>query len=279
MSRIRIPRLVWLGLLLVAALIAGCSGNAPAPTTPTPTPAPTVGAVTGSSAEQTVQIMTPVVRAFLSTLPKDWNLIAPQDVATKKPFIVDVRQPEEYKQGFVQGAVNIPLRDLVRNLQALPSLNQDIVVVCSTGHRSAIGMAILQMLGYSKAKSMTGGMQAWTAAKLPMVTQPAPQRAAGPVPQVDANVKGALDYYLTNMLPDTWGLIDSVGLVQDQAQKSSTELEAQPAIYSQGASILADVDEPAEFAKTTIDKAINVPLSGMPDNLTKLPVQTVTLYP
>ncbi len=278
MLRIRTRELVWLCVLtiLLASIATGCSANPPATAIPTSAPTATPAPLTP---EQTVAILAPVVRDWLGKLPSDRNLLTSQDVATNKPFVVDVRQPEEYKLGFIPGAVNIPLRELVRNLQALPSSDKDIVVVCGSGHRSAIGMVVLQLLGYSKAKSMTGGMQAWLAAKLPVVTQPVPQPAAGQAPKVDATVKSALDYYLSNVLPDTWGLIDAPGLVEDQTKQSSVELQPQPDHYTQGASILVDVDEPAEFGKTTIDKALNVPLSGMPGNLDKIPVQTVTLYP
>ncbi len=276
MLKTKTRRFVWLFLvmLLSAAAPAGCSASTPAPPTPSPTvtPAPL-------TLEQTVSVLGPVVRAWLPKLPPDYNLVTSQVVAANQPFVVDVRQPEEYKQGFIQGAVNLPLRELVRNLAALPSVDKDIVVVCSSGHQSAIGMVLLQLLGYTKAKTMTGGMQAWQAAKLPVVTQPVPPPAAGQAPKVDAAVRDALDYYLNNMLPDTWGLMDSAAFVEDQAKKSSPELQPQPDHYTQGASILVDVDEPAEFAKQTIEKSINVPLSGMPANLDKIPIQTVTLYP
>jgi hypothetical protein len=47
---------------------------------------------------------------------------------------------------------------LAINLQALPVKDKEIVLICDSGHRSAIGMAVLQMLGYKKAKSLAGGV-------------------------------------------------------------------------------------------------------------------------
>ncbi|RPH35611.1 DUF3410 domain-containing protein, partial [bacterium] len=81
---------------------------------------------------------------FLKNLPADWYLVSAHDVASAKPFVVDVRQPDEYAKGFIDGAVNIPLRELAVSLQALPPTNTNTVVVSDTGHRSALGMAVLQ---------------------------------------------------------------------------------------------------------------------------------------
>jgi rhodanese-related sulfurtransferase len=222
--------------------------------------------------------MEPIVRDFLANLPEDRGLTLSQVVAKAKPFIVDVRQPEEYSKGFIEGAVNIPLRELARSLQSLPAMDKDIAVVCDSGHRSAIGMAALQMLGYKKAKSIAGGLQSWQAAKLPLVTQPVPKRAAGPAPKVNADVQATLDHYLMKVLPEGWGAISPAALAEDQAKKSSLEMDIQPETYDQGPAVLVDVDEPNEFAKETLPKAINIPLRGLVDNLDKIPADKVTLW-
>ncbi len=219
--------------------------------------------------------MKPVLRDFLASLPADWHLTTSENVAKTKPFIVDVRQPEEYSQGFIEGAVNIPLRDLVQNLQALPAMDKDIVLVCDNGHRSAIGMAILQMLGYARAKSLADGMSAWQAAKLPVVTAPVPRRPVGQAPKVNAQLQAMLDYYLVHTLPFDWGIVDPAGLTDDQKLKPSSEMEIQPETFDQGPSLLVDVDEPDEFAKASLNptKSINAPLRSLPDNLDNMPLQ------
>jgi rhodanese-related sulfurtransferase len=220
--------------------------------------------------------MKPLVRDFLANLPADWNLVSSQEVAKQAPFIVDVRQPEEYSQGFIAGAINIPLRELAKSLQALPGVDKDIVVVCNTGHRGAIGMAILQMLGYKKAKTLDGGMQSWQAAKLPLVTAPIPPRLAGQPPTVNLQVQAMLDYYLVHTLPYDWGIIDAAGLTADQKIPPSSAGEAQPETYDQGASLIVDVDPPAEFAKSVLtdyQHAINISLRELPDALEQLPLQ------
>ncbi len=256
--------------LLLVLLVTACTGAASSAPTATPT-----------VADEASLDMKPIIVGFLASLPADWHRTTSQDVVRTRPFVVDVRQPEEYNQGFIEGAINVPLRDLAQSLQALPAMNQEIVLVCDNGHRSAIGMAVLQMLGYKQAKSLADGMSAWQAAKLPIVTAPVPQRSAGRPPKVNAQLRAMLDYYLVHTLPVDWGLIDPAGLTEDQHRKSSSELEVQPETFDQGPSILVDVDEPDEFAKADLNptKSINAPLRVLPDTLENMPLQeTITWF-
>jgi hypothetical protein len=157
-------------------------------------------------------------------------------------------------------------------------MNKDIVVVCDTGHRSAIGMAILQMLGYKKTKILEGGMQAWQAAKQPVITTPVPQKQTNPVPKVNAQIQAMLDYYLVHTLPIDWGIINTVGLDADQKLTPSSSADAMPETYDQGPSLLISVDMPDEFEKSTIAKfhrAINLPLRQLPDTLDRMPLQEI----
>jgi rhodanese-related sulfurtransferase len=267
MSRISVDKRV-LFLCLLIVLVTSACGNAPQPAT---------SSTTISEVQRNPNVdMKPVLREFLESLPADWNLVTAQEVAKATPFIMDVRQPDEYSRGFIAGAVNIPLRELAKNLQALPDMNQDIVVVCDTGHRSAIGMAVLQMLGYKKAKTLEGGMQAWQAAKQSVVTTPVTQKQTNPAPKVNAQIQAMLDYYLVHTLPIDWGIIDVSGLVADQKLLPSSAVEAMPETYDQGPSLLVDVDTLEEFQKSilaTYHRAINLPLRQLPDTLDNMPLE------
>ena len=259
-------RVLFLCLLIILSANA-CSNAAPLVVSPTAT----------RELQRNPNVdMKPVLRDFLAGLPADWNLVSSQDVAKLSPFIVDVRQPEEYARGFIAGAINIPLRELTKNLAALPGMDKDIVVICSNGHRAAVGMAVLQMLGYKKTKTLDGGMQAWQAAKLQVVTTPVPQRPAGQAPQVDAQVQAMLDYYLVHTLPLDWGIIDIAGLNADQKLTPSSSADAMPETYDQGPSLLIDVDTPEEFKQSTLAnfvRGINLPLRQLPDALDTMPLQ------
>jgi rhodanese-related sulfurtransferase len=78
------------------------------------------------------------------------------------PFILSIRNPEHYELGHIPGAVNIGLKMLFseENLAKLPS-NDQIVVVCYTGHTASQATALLNALGYN-ATALKWGMCSWT---------------------------------------------------------------------------------------------------------------------
>ena len=67
-------------------------------------------------------------------------------------LIVDVREPEEYVSGHVEGAVNLPPPVLLGDLHELKDISKDteIVLYCRTGSRSNVAMHILQDKGYTR---------------------------------------------------------------------------------------------------------------------------------
>ena len=111
---------------------------------------------------------------YLSGLPDGFGTIAAaaynDQLAAAKPFHFDAREAKEITDnGKIAGTVNIPIRTLIKNLDKLP---QDkaapIVAECGSGHRSAMAMMALQMLGYTNVKSLAGGFGAWKNANLPI---------------------------------------------------------------------------------------------------------------
>ena len=83
--------------------------------------------------------------------------------------LVDVRGPGEWQAGHAPQAMHIPLDQLTRRLAELPA-DRNIIAVCRSGHRSAIAAGQLRRHGRN-ASNLTGGMNAWAAAGLPMVTE------------------------------------------------------------------------------------------------------------
>lgn len=82
------------------------------------------------------------------------------------PFLLDVRQPEEYAQGHIAGAKLIPLGELSGRLKELPQ-GREIVCVCRSGNRSASAARQLSAAGYTVV-NLRGGLLAWQAARLPV---------------------------------------------------------------------------------------------------------------
>lgn len=90
--------------------------------------------------------------------------------------LIDVREPAEFAQQHIAGAVNYPRGVLEMNIHnhpnvagsgcepalALQQLNeQAIYLLCRSGARSALAAESLQRMGFSKVFSVAGGMQAW----------------------------------------------------------------------------------------------------------------------
>ncbi|MBE3039540.1 MAG: rhodanese-like domain-containing protein [Chloroflexi bacterium] len=84
----------------------------------------------------------------------------------KRPFLLDVRQPEEFRLGHIAGAKLIPLGELSSRMKEVPQ-GREIVCICASGHRSVPAVRKLMAVGYT-ASSMKYGMIAWQLPKLPI---------------------------------------------------------------------------------------------------------------
>ena len=82
-----------------------------------------------------------------------------------KPFLLDVRQPEEFRSARVNGAKLIPLGELSGRMKELPK-NREILVICASGSRSSSATRQLVTAGYN-ATNINGGMGGWMRAGLP----------------------------------------------------------------------------------------------------------------
>jgi phage shock protein E len=76
--------------------------------------------------------------------------------------LVDVRRPDEFAAGHIEGAMAMPLDSLAANYASLPK-NVTLVVYCRSGHRSAKAVQFLLAHGYGQAVSLKGGITAFTA--------------------------------------------------------------------------------------------------------------------
>lgn len=82
-----------------------------------------------------------------------------------KVVLMDVRTQEEYDEYHLSDAVLMPLQTLEQDLSGNNSLNKndEIIVYCRSGKRSMEAYNILKKLGYTNVKSMTGGINQWSA--------------------------------------------------------------------------------------------------------------------
>jgi rhodanese-related sulfurtransferase len=92
-------------------------------------------------------------------------------VAEKEPGLVvlDVRTPAEFAAGHVPGARNVPHDEIPARLAELSSLkDQQVVLYCRSGRRTAIAAETLRGAGFDKLLHLEGDWLAWEAAKQPV---------------------------------------------------------------------------------------------------------------
>jgi rhodanese-related sulfurtransferase len=82
-------------------------------------------------------------------------------------FVLDVRTPQEYAEGHVPGAVNVPQEQLASRLAEVPK-DKDVVIYCRSGRRSALAADVLAANGYSRLSHLEGDMNAWVAKGRPV---------------------------------------------------------------------------------------------------------------
>jgi phage shock protein E len=96
--------------------------------------------------------------------------------ASEPGFVVlDVRTPEEYAEGHVPGAINMPHDTVSQHLSALSDArDKEIIVYCRSGRRAAIAIDALREAGFAHVTHLEGDMLGWEAAQLPVEMQPDP---------------------------------------------------------------------------------------------------------
>ena len=97
------------------------------------------------------------INKYIQNVDKNWNYITPKELKERIQnnniddlFLLDIRKPENYKEGHIPGAVNIFWLDLFKpeNLAKLPK-DKTIVLICYVGHTASQAMALLELLGYN----------------------------------------------------------------------------------------------------------------------------------
>jgi sulfur-carrier protein adenylyltransferase/sulfurtransferase len=87
---------------------------------------------------------------------------AEQEIAKPGTVILDVREPDEYDQGAVPGAIHIPRGHLESQVESkIVDKDAPVVVYCAGGTRSAFAAETMTQLGYSDVVSVAGGFNKW----------------------------------------------------------------------------------------------------------------------
>jgi len=86
--------------------------------------------------------------------------------------LVDVRDPDEYREGYIDPAVNISRGFLEFKIQDIyPDSSTPLVLYCLSGLRSILAAKALRELGYENVASLAGGVRRWKELKLPLAKE------------------------------------------------------------------------------------------------------------
>src|SRR5512137_2670262 len=75
-------------------------------------------------------------------------------------LLLDVRTPQEYAEGHIAGAVNVPHDQLATRVAEVPK-DKDVVLYCRSGRRAGIAADVLAANGYTRLSHLEGDMNAW----------------------------------------------------------------------------------------------------------------------
>ena len=106
----------------------------------------------------------PSARELLTAAKASITEVEPDEAATRlnKSIFLDVREPEEYDQGAIPGAIHLPRGNLEFQVEGkLPDKDAPVVVYCAGGVRSAFAADTMAELGYKDAVSLIGGFNRW----------------------------------------------------------------------------------------------------------------------
>jgi rhodanese-related sulfurtransferase len=168
------------------------------------------------------------------------------------PFLLDVRSITEVAEyGYIEGATVIPLLELGKNLDLLPSFDTTIVAYCGSGWRCTIAMTALGPLGWNSTFVLKeGSYKGWAEAGYPValgIPETVALHAASPDPAMTAVINKML-----SSIPEDWGFVTANAILK--------ELDEDPNL------IMIDVRNEDEV-KTTglIEGAIHIPLEDFID--------------
>jgi rhodanese-related sulfurtransferase len=81
--------------------------------------------------------------------------------------LIDVRTPEEFEEGRMPGAMLIPLGEIGKRTDEIPT-GKPVVLVCATGNRSRVAAGQLARAGFEDLYNLRGGTVAWARAGKPI---------------------------------------------------------------------------------------------------------------
>lgn len=128
-----------------------------------------------SSAKDPVNMAGFVAENILHNLLKaeQWDTFEAQYKASPNAILIDVRNPDEYACGAIEGAVNIPVDTLRDNLENIAK-DKTIFIYCAIGLRGYLSQRILVQNGFKNVINLSGGYNLWNTCKIETQLSQAP---------------------------------------------------------------------------------------------------------
>ena len=270
-------------LMVLTVVLGACGGGQPAAEAPAaaplaqeeaaPTEAPAEEAAAAPPAEPAAEAapaegfdLVAVVNEYMTDIPDGFMNVGKLDafkeiLATGEAVLIDVRTPDEYAAGHIEGAVNVPIDTLAQNLAKIPA-DKPVIVYCASGHRAGMALSSLRILGYTNVRAFSPGWKGWSGANEPASTA-AVDGETYTVPEIDPALLAAVDGFLS-AIPEGYFAIGAVDKLQEALDAGA---------------VLIDVREDKEFAEGAIPGAINLPLRTVAASLDQIPQdQPVVVY-
>lgn len=111
----------------------------------------------------------PLVQRRTSPMKEAGTLAVTHLINTRDALLLDVRETREYEGGRIPNAIHIPLSQMAGRAKELEKHNRrPVVAYCARGNRSRSAAAALQSAGFAELYNLSGGIQAWKDAGLPV---------------------------------------------------------------------------------------------------------------
>jgi rhodanese-related sulfurtransferase len=134
--------------LLAVFLLAGCGAPAAAPAS--------------APAAQEAQAID------IASLPRDVDVQTAAALREQPDVVIlDVREQNEWDEGHIPGAVFMPMGEVPSRLSEIPT-DKTVIVQCRSGNRSDQVTDYLRNQGFTNVHNMSGGINAWQSAGLPV---------------------------------------------------------------------------------------------------------------
>ncbi len=259
-------------ILLVGLMASGCAREGMLPST---------GAVEPTEPEEMAQTEAPVMlseddlnaafNTFLDNMV-GYNAVGLEALnemlaEESPPFLLDVGSTEEVEEnGYIEGAIMVPLREVGKNTDLLPGFDTTIVSYCGSGWRCTIAMTGLDALGYDVLSLKGNSFSGWVEAGYPVAEGvPEAEVLNGATP--DPGLLAMIDNMLSNV-PEGYGVIT--------AETLNTEIVENPDV------IMIDVRRQDELeANGLIEGSISIPLERFIDGKADWPADkdaTIVVY-